>query len=265
MFCPNCKTEYRPGFTSCSDCGAALAETSDAEVRKFETPTSDFESDADTRDDPVRLWAGSNARVRDAFRAALAAEEIPFIDEPSPRLVYSSLRPAMEIWVSSRHRNAAMKIRRSITGEAEDSSGGISSVASGDESNVAFNLWGYAPPSILDVVTGRSPGTQSEPDRLSRDLSDDGTDPAAEAAGFAATPDNIFRGQFFPEDAIAEVYSGDFAVVENLAACLRENGIPSATGKSEGADTTVTLRVLPEHEARAKEIIREIVEATPPE
>jgi hypothetical protein len=24
MFCPQCKTEYRPGFTLCSDCGAAL-------------------------------------------------------------------------------------------------------------------------------------------------------------------------------------------------------------------------------------------------
>ncbi len=26
MFCPNCKAEYRPGFTKCSDCGVALVE-----------------------------------------------------------------------------------------------------------------------------------------------------------------------------------------------------------------------------------------------
>ncbi len=26
MFCPQCKTEYRPGFTRCADCGAELVE-----------------------------------------------------------------------------------------------------------------------------------------------------------------------------------------------------------------------------------------------
>jgi len=24
MFCPSCETEYREGFTECSDCGVAL-------------------------------------------------------------------------------------------------------------------------------------------------------------------------------------------------------------------------------------------------
>ncbi len=26
MFCPHCKTEYRPGFTRCADCGAELVD-----------------------------------------------------------------------------------------------------------------------------------------------------------------------------------------------------------------------------------------------
>lgn len=26
MFCPNCQTEYRPGFYKCADCGAALVD-----------------------------------------------------------------------------------------------------------------------------------------------------------------------------------------------------------------------------------------------
>ena len=27
MFCPKCRTEYRPGFTRCADCGVELTET----------------------------------------------------------------------------------------------------------------------------------------------------------------------------------------------------------------------------------------------
>jgi|RhiMethySRZTD1v2_1073278.scaffolds.fasta_scaffold29070_5 hypothetical protein len=26
MFCPKCKSEYRPGFTHCSDCGVSLVD-----------------------------------------------------------------------------------------------------------------------------------------------------------------------------------------------------------------------------------------------
>lgn len=27
MFCPQCKSEYRPGFTRCADCGVALVDS----------------------------------------------------------------------------------------------------------------------------------------------------------------------------------------------------------------------------------------------
>ncbi len=33
MFCPNCKTEYRPGFTRCSDCGSELVDRLPEEPR----------------------------------------------------------------------------------------------------------------------------------------------------------------------------------------------------------------------------------------
>jgi hypothetical protein len=44
MFCPNCRAEYRSGFSSCSDCGASLVEAlpssaKDVEARKGQFPS----------------------------------------------------------------------------------------------------------------------------------------------------------------------------------------------------------------------------------
>jgi hypothetical protein len=44
MYCPNCRTEYRPGFDKCSDCGVELVEElappspQDLELRENERP-----------------------------------------------------------------------------------------------------------------------------------------------------------------------------------------------------------------------------------
>lgn len=65
------------------------------------------------------------------------------------------------------------------------------------------------------------------------------------------------------DDPIAEVWTGDkeeFA--DNLAACLREIGIGSHKLSDSGHWRLV---VRPEQEARAREVVREVIEATPPE
>ena len=65
------------------------------------------------------------------------------------------------------------------------------------------------------------------------------------------------------DDPVAEVWNGDqedFA--DTLTACLREIGIGSRK-LSEASRWRLVVR--PEQEARAKEIVREVVEASPPE
>jgi hypothetical protein len=65
------------------------------------------------------------------------------------------------------------------------------------------------------------------------------------------------------EVEVSEVWSGekeDFA--NTLAACLREIGISSRKLEEAGR---CRLVVRPEQEARAKEIVREVVEASPPQ
>jgi hypothetical protein len=65
------------------------------------------------------------------------------------------------------------------------------------------------------------------------------------------------------DEAVAEVWTGgqeDFA--DTLAACLKEVGIASRKLPEEGHFRVV---VRPQQESRAKEIVREVVEASPPE
>jgi hypothetical protein len=78
----------------------------------------------------------------------------------------------------------------------------------------------------------------------------------------SATPDYVPE-DFNPEDATAEVWSGtDAAMARSLKDSLRENGIGCAITEG-GAGRR--LSVLPSEEKRAREIIREVVDATPSE
>ena len=73
-------------------------------------------------------------------------------------------------------------------------------------------------------------------------------------------PDDISE-EIKSADATFQVWSGEAETAETFGLCLGENGIPCAIDVLGG---TAKVRVLPEHEARAKEIIREVIEATPP-
>lgn len=72
-----------------------------------------------------------------------------------------------------------------------------------------------------------------------------------------------------PEDATAEVWSGtDPEVARMIVVSLRENGIASRIDpeeRSEEQSQEQKLFVQPEDAKRATEIVREIVEATPPQ
>jgi hypothetical protein len=69
--------------------------------------------------------------------------------------------------------------------------------------------------------------------------------------------------EWHEDDPAATVWTGDSEpLADNLSACLREVGIASRK-QNEGAQWTLVVR--PEKELRAKEIVREVVDASPPE
>ncbi len=79
------------------------------------------------------------------------------------------------------------------------------------------------------------------------------------------------RGDWHPDDATAEIWSGeDAAVADMIRMSLRENQVgcrvDSGEGQEEAESSTVAVTrvfVMPVDEGRAKEIVREIVDSSP--
>ncbi len=78
-----------------------------------------------------------------------------------------------------------------------------------------------------------------------------------------ASPVTVSEHEWNPAAATVEIWSGeDGALAELLEACLRENRIGV---RREGAEPgRLHLRIMPADEPAAREIVREVREATPP-
>lgn len=106
-----------------------------------------------------------------------------------------------------------------------------------------------------DIWKGTSPFESAEPEG-----------PKAKAQGESSegghASDDISAG-FDPKQARMGIWAGEDAeMAQNLKNCLREVGIGCVMEDLQGR---WSVRVMPQFEARAKEIIREILEASPPE
>ena len=65
MFCPKCRTEYRPGFTRCADCDVDLVDS---------LPSQPAPADDDRA---VVVWSGNDPVAFGAALAAMQTENIP--------------------------------------------------------------------------------------------------------------------------------------------------------------------------------------------
>jgi hypothetical protein len=112
---------------------------------------------------------------------------------------------------------------------------------------------------IIRDLLGEPPIAESEED-TSAELPAN-SDAAREIPNDAAP--EYPTGDWDEEEAVSEVWSGEEVdVAAMLVACFRENGIASRS-LTENARTRLLVR--PEDEPRAKEIVREVVEAKPPQ
>lgn len=89
MFCPNCKTEYREGFSRCSDCGADLVRELS---KQGKSGSSDFTE---------LVWMGSDSVSHDAVQKLLLAAGIKFSERPpDDHLLIPASYRATQIYVS---------------------------------------------------------------------------------------------------------------------------------------------------------------------
>ena len=72
MFCPNCRAEYQPGFTRCSDCDVELVEAAPKELP----------GDSSSEGNLVLLWSGDDLALHESLLGELKAAGIPYFDRP---------------------------------------------------------------------------------------------------------------------------------------------------------------------------------------
>jgi hypothetical protein len=101
---------------------------------------------------------------------------------------------------------------------------------------------------------------------LAKESEDSESIPSEDESAEASVPDEIEADESLVEGAaLAEVWSGEEGNVASfLTTAFRENGIPTRRETSEGEPIRVRILVPPEKLARALEIVREVVEGTPP-
>ena len=230
MFCPQCKAEYRQGFTRCADCDvdlvwelppAALAVRSQGEP-------------GDPNEDPFcSFWKGEDPRVHAELCSVLDEAGIPH-NTVFRRDHLFNLRnyPAYEVGVPFSMFERAENAVKEAYG-AED----VEDVGAGE---------------FKGLLAERNANTiRKLPETLTPSPEEDIPGPPSAGEG----------ADWFPEDATVRVWHtdsgepGDF-----LVAALHENGIRCRMDRSGECGE---LYVLPEDGERAREIVREVVEGRP--
>jgi hypothetical protein len=225
MFCPQCRVEYRPGFTHCTDCDVDLVhelphEEHERSGRQTETPPQ------------VETFEGEEFRPLVEYASSLTCASrcltlqhagIPYRVKELPRALGFQLEPRAEFQVS---------VLSSQFERAKDLLG--IQIAHGEEADF---------PDEAEIQAAME---LSVPD-----------DVAVEEIRSDWDPSN-----WYPEDAIVEVWGGDAKKHgETIELSLRENRIHFRFDKRRDS---LKIFVMPEDEARAREIVKEVVEGMPP-
>jgi hypothetical protein len=229
MFCPQCNTEYRPGFTRCADCDVELVN----EPPHFALAGKPPVDPGDPNEDPFcSFWKGQDARVHaelcEVLEQAGIAHKTIF---RSDHLFNFSNFPAYEIGVPFSLFEKAEKVVQETYGTDDVEDVGAQELAG------------------LVVRPSRVPILPEMINVPPQDI------PGPPAPGEGA--------DWFPEDATVSVWSADSPTQsEFLVASLHENGIHC---RLDERGTHAKLYVLPHDATRAREIVREVVEGEPPE
>jgi hypothetical protein len=240
MFCPQCKAEYREGFTHCVDCDVDLVYELPKHAIEMRQTGEDGEyrvagGPGDPNEDPFcSFWKGEDPRVHAELCEVLEEAGIPH-NTVFRRDHLFNLRnyPAFEVGVPfSMYQRAENAVKEA-----------------------------YGTDDVADVGAQEVQLLQDRPIRPIRKLPETLTPPEEE--NIPGPPSAGEGTDWYPEDATVKVWSTEKgAPADFLVAALHENEIHC---RLEKKGRQAELYVLPEDENRAREIVKEVVEGTPPE
>jgi hypothetical protein len=228
MFCPNCKAEYRDGFTRCASCDAALVSS----VAPAAPAISKHEKAWNER--AAMLWSGQDPVAFSVILSALDAADIPYREWQSRDVTAALSRPlalgfyGISHWEVRVHPQNLDAARRAV--------------------QEAMRPQSLIP--VEDKFISKEKLPSAEP-------AESNSPSAAEAAGAQAPS----KGSGGPVHAPVEIWAGeDAAQAQFFRGSLLENHIScwSLTASLGNA----RLLVSPDDAARAREIIGEILKNT---
>jgi hypothetical protein len=242
MFYPNCRAEYRSGFTKCADCGADLIATLSAVPRAADTNVPRNSEGMEL------LWSGVSEALTDEIDAALEAAHVSYkITDREFGLLPNLEQSANFVWVDSRDQASARAILENV----------LAGSGAAEQESVRYPPDGRRinPFGLGRKIYPASEGYRAAPFESESLFESDGLSESKEPV-----PDDTVE-DFNPDDATREVWFGDDReMAEYLKLCLTGVGIGCVF--SENSDR-IRLMVLPEAEKRAREVVREVVDAEP--
>lgn len=255
MYCPQCKAEYRQGFTRCADCGVELV---------YEPPASssglgEAGGQTENPEDPFcSFWRGDDPRIHAELCELLNEEAIPHKTvRREDHLFNLNTKSAFEIGIPfSQFEKAEAAIRDAYGTEEEQDAGRLLPYRRGYDAELGGAFpWQPLAKGYARALFDRGEKPESEVVPV---LEGHGADEQAENI-----PKDWHPTLWNPEEATVQVWSDKQSYPgEIIEMALRENQIHARFEKAEGRNA---IFVLPEDEIRAREIVKEVVEGVPPE
>jgi hypothetical protein len=258
MYCQLCGAEYRPGFTVCSDCQVALVP----DPPRGGSANVSVDAISDEKSFAL-VWSGNDSRLHVEICEALDLQKIPARTLGSEDHLFNlATRPAFEVYVPADLVNSARETIHEVAG--------IEEIEEPSESD------------ILEIPAEEgSPNDNDEDEEERRDSRNlDPQDATVEiwsgqSRELAAMIASSLRENHIPSRTDPDLFDPDLAEPPDIARSsdIAEPDIPgpdSAEPHFEKKDASDEMRatqlfVFPEDEKSAKEIVREIVNAAPPE
>ncbi len=256
MYCPQCKTEYRQGFTRCTDCDVELV---------YEPPPSasgpgKAGARAENPEDPFcSFWRGDDPHIHAELCELLNEEGIPHKTvRREDHLFNLNTKSAFEVGIpfsQFEKAEAAIKDAYGTGVEQRDAAHLLPFSESYTEGHDKVFPWQPLAKGYARTLMGRGEEPENEAVRVPEEHN-----AAVESGPNRADWDPT---DWNPEEATVQVWSVEQPDPrEMIEMALRENQIHARFENGKGRNA---IYVMPEDEIRAGEIVREVVEGAPPE